>query len=127
ARPKIQSQTPPAACIAATSAASEFSRSTSARRSAWLICRAFVPKKVIFDLQLADLAVQDIDLCLAGSALSQAAALKNTRAAVQELLFPIVDLIGVNPELARQLSDGPVALDRRQRHLRLKRRVVLLA
>src|SRR5271156_2073651 len=32
----------------------------------------------------------------------------------------------MNPELARQFGDRPIALDRRQRHLRLERRVVLL-
>jgi len=83
-------------------------------------------QKIIFDLQLADLPVQNINLRLAGRALGQAAALKNTRGAVQQLLLPIVDLIGVNPELTRQFSDRPIALDRRERHLRLERRVVLL-
>src|SRR5947208_17192856 len=37
-----------------------------------------------------------------------------------------MDLIGVNPELTGQIGNRPVALDRRQRHLRLERRVVLL-
>src|SRR6516164_875656 len=41
--------------------------------------------------------------------------------------FPGVDLVRVNPVRARQLGDGPVALDRRQRHLSLERRPVLLA
>src|SRR5437899_13064564 len=49
-----------------------------------------------------------------------------SRGAVQQLLLPIMDLIGVNPELTGQLGNRPVALDRRQRHLRLERRVVLL-
>jgi hypothetical protein len=83
--------------------------------------------KIVFDLQLANLPIQDIGLCLAGSTLGRATAVKNTGRAVQQLLFPIVDLVRMNPELACQLGDRPVALDRRQRHLRLKRRVVLLA
>jgi hypothetical protein len=58
---------------------------------------------------LADLPVQDIDLPLAGRALGQAAALKNTRGAVQQLLLPIVDLVRMNPERTRQLGDRPVA------------------
>src|SRR5437868_6554412 len=33
----------------------------------------------------------------------------------------------MDPKLARQLGDRPVALDRRQRHFRLEPRVVLLA
>src|ERR1700723_3672646 len=45
---------------------------------------------------------------------------------VQQLLLPVVDLVRMNPKLARQLGDRPVPLDRRQRHLRLERRVVLL-
>jgi hypothetical protein len=73
-------------------------RSTSARRSARLICRAFVPK-IVFDLQLANLSVQKIDLRLAGHALrGRAAALKNARRAIQQLLLPVVDLVRVNPE-----------------------------
>src|SRR5690348_17782014 len=32
----------------------------------------------------------------------------------------------MNPELTRQFGDRPIAPDRRQRHLRLERRVVLL-
>src|SRR5271168_3916498 len=101
------------------------SRSTSARRSARLICRAFVPK-IVFDLQLADLSIQNIDLRLAGHTICRCATLKNSRCTVQQLLLPIVDLVRMNPELARQFGDRPIALDRRERHLRLERRVVLL-
>src|SRR5207302_1451451 len=54
------------------------------------------------------------------------AALENARRTVQQLLLPVVDLVRMNPELTRQLGDRPVPLDRRQRHLRLERRVVLL-
>jgi hypothetical protein len=50
----------------------------------------------------------------------------NVHSPVEQLLLPVVDLIRVNPERARQLGDRPVALDRRQRHLRLERRLVFL-
>ena len=66
-------------------------------------------QKIVFDLQLANLPIQDIDLCLAGPTLGRATAVKNTGRAVQQLLFPIVDLVRMNPELARQLGDRPVA------------------
>src|SRR5277367_3280980 len=52
--------------------------------------------------------------------------LENARRAVQQLLLPVVDLVRMNPERTRQLSHCPVALNRRQRHLRFERRVVLL-
>src|SRR3984893_17370135 len=73
-----------------------------------------------------DLPVQNIDLRLAGRTLWRPAALKNARRAVQQLLHPVVDLVRMNPELTRQLGDRPVTPDRRQRHLRLEPRVVLL-
>src|SRR3984893_9217785 len=103
------------------------SRSTRPRRSARLICRAYVTK-IVFDLQLANLPVQNINLRCAGRILRcGAAAFENARRSVQQLLLPGVDLVRVNPVRARQLGDGPVALDRRQRHLGLERRPVLLA
>src|SRR6516225_2360832 len=40
--------------------------------------------------------------------------------------LPVVDLVRVDPEFSRQLGDGAVAPDCRQRHLRLERRVVLV-
>jgi hypothetical protein len=83
--------------------------------------------KIVFDLQLTDLPVQKVDLRLAGRALRRRPTLENARRAIQQLLLPVVDLIRMNPKLARQLGDRPVALDRRQRHLRLERRVVLLS
>jgi hypothetical protein len=69
-------------------------------------------QKIIFDLQLADLPVQNIDLSLAGRSLGQAAALKNTRGAIQQPLLPIGDLVRMDPELARQFGDrpGPLSL-----------------
>jgi hypothetical protein len=61
-----------------------------------------------------------------GPALGRATAVKNTGRVVQQLLLSIVDLVRMNPELARQLGDRSVALDRCQGHLRLECRVVLL-
>src|SRR5271170_7084695 len=109
------------------------SRSTSARRSARLICRAFVPKNRFrpsvgrsVDTEHRPPLSRGQALRLAGRPLGHAAALKDARCPVQQLLLPIVDLVRMNPELARQVGDRPIALDRRQRHLRLERRVVLL-
>src|SRR6202030_2069821 len=96
-------------------------RSISANRSARLICRAFVTK-IIFDLELTNLPIQQINLRLAGRTLHRCAtALENTRRAVQQLLLPVVDLVRMNPKCARQLGHRPVTLDRRQRHLRHRR------
>ena len=65
--------------------------------------------KNLFDLQLTDLPVQNIDLCLAGRTLRRrAATLENTRRAVQQLLLPIVDLVWMDPKLTRQLGNRPV-------------------
>src|SRR5436305_3849048 len=83
-------------------------------------------QKIIFDLQLADLPIQKIDLRFIGGSLRRSAALEDAHRTVQQLLLPVVDLVRVNPEMHRQLGDGPVALDCRQRHLRLERRAVLL-
>src|ERR1700730_14528842 len=102
-----------------------FTRSTIARRCARLICRAFVPKNR-FRPSACRSAGTECALPLAACAVGQAAALKNTRGAVQQLLLPIVDLVRMNPELTRQFGDRPGALDRRERHLRLERRIVLL-
>src|SRR5436190_5062197 len=83
-------------------------------------------QKIIFDLQLADLPVQKIDLGLIGGSLRRRAAVEDAHRTIQQLLLPVVDLVRVDPEMHRQLGDGPVALDCRQRHLRLERRTVLL-
>src|SRR3954466_7073977 len=83
-------------------------------------------QKIIFDLQLADLPVQKIDLRFIGGSLRRHAALEDAHRTIQQLLLPVVDLVRVDPEMHRQLGDGPVALDCRQRHLRLERRTVLL-
>src|SRR3984893_8904007 len=83
-------------------------------------------QKIVFDLQLADLPVQNIDLRLVGGALRHAAALENAGGAIQQLLLPAIDLVRMNPEMTRQLGHRPVAFHRRQRYLRLERRVVPL-
>src|SRR5205814_1572233 len=83
-------------------------------------------QKIIFDLQLADLPVQKIDLGLIGGSLRRRAAVEDAHRTIQQLLLPVVDLVRVDPEMHRQLGDGPVALDCRQRHLRLESRAVLL-
>src|ERR1700730_3950345 len=83
-------------------------------------------QKIVFDFQLADLPVQNIDLRLVGGALRHAAALENAGGAIQQLLLPAIDLVRMNPEMTRQLGDRLIAFHRRQRYLRLERRVVLL-
>src|SRR6266404_486340 len=55
-----------------------------------------------------------------------AAAFENNCSPVPQLLLPVVDLVRMDPELTRQLGDRSVPRDRRQRHLRFERRVVLL-
>ncbi|HEY2538351.1 MAG TPA: hypothetical protein VGI28_02450, partial [Stellaceae bacterium] len=65
-----------------------------------------IPEKIVFDLQLADLPVQNVDLRLTGRSLrGRAAALEDARRAVQKLLLPGVDLVRVNPIGARQLGN----------------------
>ena len=65
---------------------------------------SFRDKKIVFDLQLANLPIQNINLlrCCA-------AAFENARRSVQQLLLPGVELVRVNPVRARQLGKGPVA------------------
>src|SRR3984893_3662804 len=82
--------------------------------------------KIVWDLQLAALPVQNIDLRLVGGAPRHAAALENAGGAIQQLLLPAKDLVRMNPEMTRQLGHRPVAFHRRQRYLRLERRVVPL-
>ena len=64
----------------------------AALRSAHL--PSFRAKKIVFDLQLADLPVQNMDLRLVGGALRHAAALENAGGAIQQLLLPAIDLVG---------------------------------
>src|SRR5207248_5605484 len=83
-------------------------------------------QKIIFDLQLADLPVQKIDLGIVAGSLRRRTTLEDACRTIQQLLLPVVDLVRVDAEMHRQLGDGPVALDCRQRHLRLESRAVLL-
>src|ERR1700681_3782032 len=83
-------------------------------------------QKIVLDLQLANLSIQKIDLSFIDGSLRRSSTLEDARRTVQQLLLPVVDLVGMDPELPRQLGDGPVALDRRQRHLGLEPRAVLL-
>src|SRR5262249_6408505 len=85
-------------------------------------------QKIVFDLQLTDLPVEKIKLRLAGGSFCRrGTTLEHTPPAVQQLLLPVVDLVRMNPALAPQLPGRPIASDRRQRHLRLEPRTVLLA
>src|SRR5438105_2413695 len=83
-------------------------------------------QKIVFDLQLADLPVQKIDLRFIGGSLRRRATLEDAHRTIQQLLLPVVDLVRVHPKMRRQLGDGPVAPDGRHRHLRLEPRAVLL-
>ena len=55
--------------------------------------------KIVFDLQLADLPVQMIDLGLIAGSLCRRAALEDAHRTVQQLLLPVVDLVRMDPEL----------------------------
>src|SRR5712672_1265583 len=68
-------------------------------------------QKIIFDLQLADLPVQKIDLGLIAGSLRRTTTLEDACRTVQQLLLPIVDQVRVDPERLSQLGDGPVAPD----------------
>src|SRR5437763_14875430 len=102
-----------------------FMRSTMARRSARLSCRAFVPKNHFRPLT-GNLPVQKINLRFIGGSLRRRAALEDAHRTIQQLLLPVMDLVRVHPEMHRQLGDGPITPDCRHRHLRLERRAVLL-
>ncbi len=52
---------------------------------------------------------------------------EDARGPFQKLRAPLRDLVGVNVELLRQLGQRPLALDGRQRHLRLEGRAVVPA
>src|SRR3954453_5888588 len=84
------------------------------------------PQKIIFDLQLADLAVEFADLDFVGLVVPIAAVLEHASRAVEQRFLPGVDLAGVDTELAGQFANRAIALDRRQGNLRLKRRAMLL-
>src|SRR6516162_9360279 len=110
-----------AARLAAPGSCARPSRAVPPGSVAELSCQ-----KIIFDLQLADLPVQKIDLSFTGGSLPRRAALENTHRTIQQLLLPVVDLVRVHPKIHRQLGDGAVAPDCRHCYLRLKRRAVLL-
>src|SRR6516165_5609626 len=84
-------------------------------------------QKIVFDLQLANLPVQKIDLRLAGHTLGCcAAAFENACRPVQQLLLPVVDLVRMNAEPPRKLAVLPPPLTPPQRPFPLEPRVVLL-
>jgi len=68
-------------------------------------------QKIVFDLQLANLPVQKVDLGFINGCLCQSASLEDARRTVQQLLLPVIDLVRVNSEFPRELGDGPVELD----------------
>src|SRR3954466_12251225 len=84
-------------------------------------------QKIIFDLQLADLAVEFADLDFAGLVVPIAAALEHAGRAVEQRLLPGVDLAGMDAILAGQFANRAVALDRRQGNLRLESCAVFLS
>src|SRR6187200_2168830 len=102
-----------------------FMRSTIACRSPGSVAELSC-QKIIFDLQLADLPVQKIDLHFIGGCLRRRAAFEHAHRPIQQLLLPVVDLVRVHSKMRRQLCDRPVAPDCRYRHLGLERCAVLL-
>src|SRR4051812_31191137 len=83
-------------------------------------------QKIVFDLQLTDLAVEFADLDFAGLVLPVAAVLEHAGRAVEQRLLPGMDLARVDTIFAGQFANRAIALDRRQGHLRLERRAMLL-
>jgi len=61
--------------------------------------------KIIFDLQLADLPVQNIDLGFVDGSLRRSTVLEDAGHTVQQLLLPVVDMVWMDPKLARQLGE----------------------
>src|SRR5882757_1043717 len=85
-------------------------------------------QKIPLHRQLADLLIQRCQLSLRRIAVARRWLVppKQRRRAVQQRLLPRMDLAGMDPKLARQLGYGALLADRRERHLRLKLRTVLL-
>src|SRR6516164_11362820 len=110
-----------AARLAAPGSCARPSRAVPPGSVAELSCQ-----KIVFDLQLADLPVQKIDLGFVDGSVRRSATLEDARRTVHQLLLPVVDLVRVDPESPRQIGDGAVALDCRQRHLSLEPCTVLL-
>src|SRR5438445_11547547 len=63
-------------------------------------------QKIIFDLQLADLSVQKIELGLIGGSLPQRAASEALNRTFHHWLLPVVVLFRVNPEFTRSPGAG---------------------
>src|SRR5215831_3756233 len=102
-----------------------FMRSTIARCSARLSCRAFVPKNHFRPLAGRSVGTEDrpaLHWWLPPSTRRPRRRSPHHPA----VLLPVVDLVRVHLEMHRQLGDGTVAPDCRHRHLRLERRAVLL-
>src|ERR1700686_1802652 len=54
-------------------------------------------QKIVLDLQLANLAIQKIDLSFIDGSLRRSSTLEDARRTVQQLLLPVVDLVGMDP------------------------------
>src|SRR5438045_5938142 len=68
-------------------------------------------QKIIFDLQLADLPVQKIDLGLIGGSLRRCAAVEDAHRTIQQLLLPVVVLVRVDHELLLKIDEVMVDHD----------------
>ena len=77
--------------------------------------------------QFADLGVQRLHVDGRWSRTVAAAETEHIGSSAFELRFPRCDLIGVDVELFRQLSQCSIALDGGKRHLRLEGRCVVPA
>src|SRR5260370_13906509 len=55
-------------------------------------------QKIIFDLQLANLPIQKIDLSLIDASLRPSATLEDARRTLQQMLLPVVNLVEIDPE-----------------------------
>src|SRR3954463_8588434 len=66
------------------------------------------PQKIIFDLQLADLAVEFADLDFVGLVVPLAAVLEHAGRAVEQRLLPGMDLAGMDAILAGQFANPPL-------------------
>src|SRR5438445_13157504 len=65
-------------------------------------------QKIIFDLQLADLPVQMIDLGFIACSLRRITTLEDACRTVPQLLLLVVALVRAEPEPPTLLADGPV-------------------
>src|SRR5215210_3127576 len=83
-------------------------------------------QKIIFDLQLTDLAVEFADLDFVGLVVPIAAVLEHAGRAVEQRLLPGMDLAGVDTILAGQFANRAIALECRQGYLRLESCAVFL-